>query len=187
MEAAFANECDYATLEKVYAGEPIARGQAHVRYSPGQIRDTIKRTVTGSPDPDHIATSYVERNNLSARMTNRRLTRLTNAFSKKLRNHRAAVALMIAAYNLVHVVETIRQTPAMALGLTDRPWTVAELVDEAMRFDPIEPVPTLPPEPPKPRSPNDPRYLNGERKTNYVPELRRAARGQLRIIRGGRS
>ena len=75
----------------------------------------------------------------------------------------------------------------MALGLTDRPWTVAELVDEAMRFDPIEPVPTLPPEPPKPRSPNDPRYLNGERKTNYVPELRRAARGQLRIIRGGRS
>ena len=168
MEAAFAGECDFATLEKVYAGEVPGRGQAAVRYSPGQLRGTKQRIITGSPNPARIATSYVERSNLSARMTNRRLTRLTNAFSKKLRNHRAAVALMVAAYNLVHVVDTLRETPAMALGLTDRPWAVAELVDEAMRFDPIEPIPTLPPEPPKPISPNDPRYRGGERRGNYV-------------------
>ena len=129
---AFEEECDFATLEKVYAGDPTG-GQAHVRYSPGQLRGTKKRVVTGAPDPSHIATSYVERSNLSARMTNRRLTRLTNAFSKKLRNHRAAIALMVAAYNLVHVVETLKMTPAMALGITERPWNSTPLKRASQR------------------------------------------------------
>ncbi len=87
--------------------------------------------------PRHISTSYVERSNLTLRMQQRRFTRLTNAFSKKLRNHRAAVALYVAHYNLCRVHETIRMTPAMALGVTDHIWTIGELIEAATAPDPV--------------------------------------------------
>ena len=84
--------------------------------------------MTGNPDPAHISTSYVERQNLSVRMTVRRYTRLTNAFSKKIENHAAAVALGYFAYNFIKIHSTLRVTPAMAAGVTDRLWEVSDLV-----------------------------------------------------------
>jgi hypothetical protein len=83
----------------------------------------------GDPDPKHISTSFVERQNLSVRMTVRRFTRLTNAFSKKIENHCAAVALCYFAYNFIKIHRTLRCTPAMAAGVTDRLWDVADLVE----------------------------------------------------------
>ena len=87
--------------------------------------------MSGQPDLGRISTSYVERQNLTLRMQQRRFTRLTNGFSKKLENHRAAVALYVAHYNLCRVHETLRITPAMALGVTDHIWTIGELVERA--------------------------------------------------------
>jgi hypothetical protein len=84
--------------------------------------------MIGEPDPAHVSTSYVERHNLSLRMTNRRYTRLTNAFSKKIENHSAAVALGYFAYNFIKIHRALRCTPAMAAGVTDRLWEVSDLV-----------------------------------------------------------
>jgi hypothetical protein len=84
--------------------------------------------MSGNPDPEHISTSYVERHNLSVRMTNRRFTRLTNVFSKKIENHAAAVALGYFAYNFIKIHRTLRTTPAMAAGVTNRLWEVSDLV-----------------------------------------------------------
>ena len=84
--------------------------------------------MTGNPDPDHINTSYIERQNLTMRMSMRRFTRLTNAFSKKLENHIATVAIHTMYYNFVRIHQTLRVTPAMAAGLTDRLWDVEDLV-----------------------------------------------------------
>jgi len=96
----------------------------------------VERTVIrGRPNQENISTSYVERFNLSSRMQMRRCTRLTNAFSKKFENHRAAVSLWIAFYNFCHVHETLRCTPAMALGVTDHIWTIGELVQAALESD----------------------------------------------------
>ncbi len=89
--------------------------------------------------PRHVSTSYVERSNLTLRMQQRRFARLTNGFSKKLRNHRAAVALYVAHYNLCRVHETIRMTPAMALGVADHIWTIGELVEAATMLKTPEP------------------------------------------------
>ncbi len=106
-------------------------------------RRTSKRIVIkGRPDPDQISTSYVERFNLSTRMQTRRFTRLTNGFSKKLANHRAAVALWIRFYNFCRVHETLRCTPAMALGVTDHIWSVAELINAALEPSDVPPLPT---------------------------------------------
>jgi hypothetical protein len=88
-----------------------------------------KEELIGSPDPDYISTSYVERQNLSVRMGNRRFTRLTNAFSKKLANLKASVALHYAHYNFVRIHRALRVTPAMQAGVTDRLWSVAELIE----------------------------------------------------------
>ena len=85
-------------------------------------------TVTGRPNPDHISTSYVERQNLSVSMTNRRFTRLTNASSRKVENHAASVALGYFVYNFIKIQRTLRVTPAMAAGVTDRLWEVSDLV-----------------------------------------------------------
>ena len=104
---------------------------AATRYSPGAIRGIEKTTVCGKPDEAKISTSYVERFNLTTRMGVKRFARLSNGFSKKLQNHRAAVALQIAFYNLCRWHETIRCTPAMALGVTDHMWTIGELVELA--------------------------------------------------------
>jgi hypothetical protein len=92
----------------------------------------------GDPDPDHISTSYVERQNLNVRMTNRRFTRLTNAFSKKIENHCAAVALGYFAYNFIKIHRTLRMTPAMAAGVTGPLWSVEDLVAVWERYERAE-------------------------------------------------
>ena len=101
---------------------------ANARYSPSPIVEVISKIRTGDPDPTHISTSHVERQNLTMRMAIRRFTRLTNAFSKKLANLKAAVALHFAYYNFCRVHQTLRVTPAMEAGLTDHVWTIAELL-----------------------------------------------------------
>jgi IS1 family transposase len=122
---AFADEVDYAQLVKYYGTEP---GEDQRRYSPAVCTGAEKIIRLGDPDPKHISTSYVERHNLSVRMTVRRFTRLTNAFSKKIENHCAAVALGYFAYNFIKIHSTLRMTPAMAAGITQRLWDVADLV-----------------------------------------------------------
>jgi len=124
VESAFGANIDYAMLIKIY-GE-TSEGQK--RYSPAECIGCERRGVTGKPDPDHISTSYVERHNLSVRMTVRRYTRLTNAFSKKIENHAAAIALGYFAYNFIKIHSTLRCTPAMAAGVTHRLWEVSDLV-----------------------------------------------------------
>src|ERR1035441_8120739 len=124
VDKAFAGDVDYAMLVKVY-GIP---NDGEKRYSPAQCLGCESHTVTGNPDPKHISTSYVERQNLTVRMTARRFTRLTNAFSKKIENHIASVALTYFAYNFIKIHRTLRTTPAMAAGVTDRLWEVSDLV-----------------------------------------------------------
>lgn len=97
-----------------------------------------------SGDPEQISTSYVERQNLSLRMASKRFTRLTNGFSKKLDCHVAAVSLYVAHYNLCRMHEALRATPAMALGITDRAWTIGDLLDAALLAEPPLPTPTAP-------------------------------------------
>jgi IS1 family transposase len=128
VEQAFGCAVDYAQIVKTYSEEPGAAG----RYSPAKVTSSEKFPIMGNPDEDRISTSYVERSNLSTRMTNRRMTRLTNAFSKKIENHKAMMALTFANYNLCRVHRTLRVTPAMAANVTDHVWTVAELVDAAV-------------------------------------------------------
>lgn len=126
----FGERVHYAQIHKRYVGEPPIN--AARRYSPGVVVGVEKRNVIGFPVNFQVSTSLVERSNLTARMHSRRLTRLTNGFSKKLENHAAAFALYVAHYNLCRVHETLRITPAMALGLTDHIWTIGELVDAAL-------------------------------------------------------
>lgn len=144
IDFAFGMDVDFAQLVKAYQATP--GNEAAPRYSPGTIGDTETKVVRGMPDPGKISTSYVERFNLTTRMQMRRFTRLTNGFSKKLENHKAAIALHIAHYNLCRVHETIRVTPAMALGVTDHVRTIGELVEAALA-PPVSPL--LVPEPHK--------------------------------------
>ena len=125
---AFGNRCDYAQLIKVFASDlNVGRG----RYSPPKMISSDKEGLIGLPDQKTISTSYVERQNLSVRMECRRFTRLTNAFSKRLANLKASVALHYAHYNLVRIHRTLRMTPAMAAGVADHLWTVQELIENA--------------------------------------------------------
>ena len=94
--------------------------------------------------PSHISTSYVERSNLTLRMSSKRFARLSNGFSKKLEPHCAAVSLYVAHYNLCRIHESLRATPAMALGIAERVWTVGDLLDAALATQPIDPVVTAP-------------------------------------------
>lgn len=128
MRWTFGDTADYGQIIKRVAGEPIV--PAARRYSPGSVVGVERRVITG--DPGRISTSYVERQNLSVRMASRRFTRLTNGFSKKAENHAAAVALYVAHFNLCRVHETLRTTPAMAIGITDHVWSIAELIDAAL-------------------------------------------------------
>lgn len=123
---AFDRDVDYAQLIKVFASE-LNDGRG--RYSPPVMVQCEREHLIGRPDPDHISTSYVERQNLTMRMQMRRFTRLTNGFSKKRANHAAAVALHFAHYNLVRIHKTLRMTPAMAHGISDHIWTVGELLE----------------------------------------------------------
>jgi hypothetical protein len=137
---AFGADVDFATITKKYVGDSNLPDAAH-RYSPGHVSGVETTVIRGRPDPEKISTSYVERFNLSTRMASRRFTRLTNAYSKKLENHRAAVALWIAFYNFCRVHETLRCTRAMALGVTDHIWTIGELISAALEPSGVPPLP----------------------------------------------
>lgn len=126
VEGAFGCDVDYAQLVKLYGSEG-GKG-ADVRYSPAECTGIRKRRVEGNPDDAHVSTSYVERNNLTMRMHMRRFTRLTNAFSKKVENHAYAVALHMMYYNFVRIHGKLRMSPAMAAGVSDRLWEVADIV-----------------------------------------------------------
>ncbi len=123
VEAAFGGEVDYSQLVKLY-GKPY---DEH-RYSPPQCVGIAMNPVVGDPDPGHVSTSYVERQNLTMRMHMRRFTRLTNGHSKKIENHALAVALHFAYYNFVKIHQSLKVTPAMAAGVTDRLWEIEDLL-----------------------------------------------------------
>jgi IS1 family transposase len=124
VEEAFQGQVDFAQLVKMYGASP----EGETRYSPAVCTGCERIGVTGNPDPEHVSTSYVERSNLTIRMSVRRFTRLTNAFSKKLRNHAAAFGLFSAHYNFCRIHQTLRVTPAMAAGVTKTVWSIADLV-----------------------------------------------------------
>lgn len=125
VEEAFGADVDYGQAVKFYEAEPVGPG----RYSPPKVTYQEKTVIAGNPDQRHISTSLVERQNLTMRMSMRRFTRLTNAFSKKVENLRAAVSLHFAHYNYVRVHKTLRVTPAMAAGVSNRLWSMEELVE----------------------------------------------------------
>jgi IS1 family transposase len=121
---AFGHEIDYAQLQKIY-GSPR---DAEVRYSPAVCMGARKAIISGNPDYSHVSTSYVERQNLTMRMSMRRFTRLTNAFSKKLENLEHAVALHYMHYNFCRIHQTLRVTPAMEAGISDHVWSLDEVI-----------------------------------------------------------
>ncbi len=139
VEGAFGSDIDYAMLHKIYGPTIAAPG----RYSPAECIGTQKKRIEGNPDAAHVSTSYVERQNLTMRMSMRRFTRLTNAFSKKLDNHIHALALYFAFYNLCRIHKTLRMSPAMAAGIADRLWSMEDII---ARIDADAPAP-------KPRGP----------------------------------
>jgi IS1 family transposase len=124
VEAGFGADVDYAQLVKLYGEVPHPKG----RYSPAQIQGAKSFCCTGKPDPKHISTSYVERQNLTMRMSMRRFTRLTNGFSKKAENHGHSVAIHFMHYNFVRIHQSLRVTPAMAAGVTSKLWSLLDMV-----------------------------------------------------------
>ena len=124
VDGAFGADIDYAQLIKLYGQENAGAG----RYSPPKCTGTRQRKVTGKPDKEHVSTSYVERQNLTIRMSMRRLTRLTNGFSKKIENLEHAVALHFMYYNFVRIHKSLRVTPAMEAGVTDHLWKLEDIV-----------------------------------------------------------
>ena len=125
LEDAFNGDLDYAMLQKIYTAAP----GGETRYSPAECTGIQKQVISGNPDRAKVSTSYVERANLSIRMGLRRYTRLTNAHSKKLENHCAALAIYFMYYNFARPHQTIRCTPAMAAGVTPHLWSIAEIVE----------------------------------------------------------
>lgn len=124
VENTFGSRVDYAMLVKIYGESP----DAEKRYSPAECIGCRKTRITGKPDPKHISTSFSERNNLNVRMHNRRMTRLTNAFSKKIENYAHAMALHFLYYNFVHIHQTLKVSPAMAAGVTNRLWEMRDVI-----------------------------------------------------------
>lgn len=125
VEDAFQGEIDYGMLHKVYGAAPDG---PETRYSPAECIGTQKHAIAGCPDEKHVSTSHVERHNLTIRMGLRRYTRLTNAHSKKLRNHVAALGLFFCFYNFCRIHQSLRVTPCMAAGVTGRVWSVEDLL-----------------------------------------------------------
>src|SRR6266853_934175 len=123
VEDAFGSDIDYAMLVKIYGADSANDS----RYSPPECIDCKPIAITGRPDPKHISTSYIERQNLSMRMGMRRFTRLTNAFSKKVDNHFWAIALYYMHYNFCRIHKTLRVTPAMEAGVSDHVWEIEEI------------------------------------------------------------
>lgn len=128
VNLAFGTEVDYAMLVKLYGSDRGSAKNPETRYSPGECIGTREIEIIGRPKHRHISTSYAERQNLTMRMKMRRFTRLTNAFSKKLENHKHAVALYFMHYNFCRVHQTLRVTPAMEAGIADHVWSIEELV-----------------------------------------------------------
>jgi len=124
IEGAFGADVDYAMLIKIYGDSP----DGQKRYSPAECMGCKKEAKIGDPDSKHISTSYVERQNLTMRMSKRRFTRLTNGFSKKVENHAAALALHFMYYNFGRKHQTLKMSPAMAAGITNKLWTIADIV-----------------------------------------------------------
>jgi IS1 family transposase len=125
VDGAFEGNVDYAQMIKLYGQESSPKG----RYSPAVCIGSTMKMISGEPDPEHVSTSYIERQNLTMRMSMRRFTRLTNGFSKKVENLAAAVSIHFMHYNFCRAHATLKgQTPAMAAGLTDHVWTLQELV-----------------------------------------------------------
>jgi IS1 family transposase len=127
VDTAFGGEIDYAMLVKHYGGEPSGER----RYSPGEFKSAERKVIQGNPDMAHASTSYVERQNLTMRMSMRRFTRLTNGFSKKIENLEHAVSLHFLHYNFARIHKTLRVTPAMAAGVSDHVWTLEEIAQLA--------------------------------------------------------
>ena len=134
VDAAFAGQVDYAILNKSYEGDANPTQNSR-RYSPAKFIRSAKRVVNGNPDHNRISTSHVERSNLSLRMSNRRFTRLTNVFSRKLANHMHAVIFYFMVYNYVKIHSTIKTTPALEAGVTEFLWEMEDIVlmTETMR------------------------------------------------------
>lgn len=128
VETAFGSEIDYGMLQKIYGTSNEGKG-SEVRYSPAQCMGARKAVISGMPDKAHISTSMVERQNLTMRMGMRRFTRLTNAFSKKIENHEASIALHYMYYNFARIHQTLRVTPAMEAGIADHVWSLEEVVN----------------------------------------------------------
>ena len=126
INSAFGNDVDYGILLKHYGNE---YNEERARYSPPKCISCELKVSKGDPDPKHISTSYIERQNLTMRMSLRRLTRLTNAFSKKIENHIASLAIHYMWYNFVRIHQTLRVTPAMAAQVTERLWSIEDVVD----------------------------------------------------------
>jgi IS1 family transposase len=124
VDEAFGSNIDYAMLVKLYGQDQLGE----TRYSPVPCIGTKTHNISGNPQRKHVSTSYVERQNLTMRMHMRRFTRLTNAFSKKLETHVAAISLHFMYYNFVRIHQTLRVTPAMAAGVTDRVLEIADIV-----------------------------------------------------------
>jgi IS1 family transposase len=124
VEDAFGSDVDYAMLVKLYGADP----EGEKRYSPAECIGCREQVIQGNPDSAHISTSYSERQNLTMRMSMRRFTRLTNAFSKKVENHAAAVALHFMHYNFCRIHQSLRVTPAQAAGVTNKLWDVEDIV-----------------------------------------------------------
>jgi IS1 family transposase len=139
---AFGNRVAHGVINKTYSVTHLAVTEASRRYSPAQVVAVQRDVVSGVPA--EISTSYVERQNLTLRMGSKRFARLSNGFSKKLEPHLTAVSLHVAFYNLCRVHEALRSTPAMALGIADRVWTIGDLIDAALATQPITPETTAP-------------------------------------------
>jgi IS1 family transposase len=138
---AFGTKAVHGVINKTYSVTHLNVTEASRRYSPAAVIAVERQAVMG--EPTQISTSYVERQNLTIRMGSKRFARLSNGFSKRLECHLAAVALHVAFYNLCRVHESLRSTPAMALGIADRVWTIGDLLDAALKA--VPPVPTMTP------------------------------------------
>ena len=137
---AFGKRAAHGVINKTYSVTHLNVTEASRRYSPAAVVAVERVAVEG--EPEHISTSYVERSNLTLRMASKRFARLSNGFSKKIDCHLAAVSLYVAFYNLCRTHEALKQTPAMALGLTDHVWTIGELIEAALKAFPPIPTPT---------------------------------------------